>query len=95
MQNHRELWLSVLTRAVLDAVGKTHGTTCKGSAREAQRTALTWLTDGGPDFREVCAMAGVDPEVILKVVRSGQLPALVARHRNKYNGWNVNNAEDI
>ncbi len=90
VQPYRDLWVSVIARAVLDAVGHAHGNKSPGATRAAQRAARQWLTDNSADFRNVCALAGVDPEAILRVTRSGQLDALVAAYRNRFNSWNAN-----
>jgi hypothetical protein len=90
-QNHRDLWVAVITRAVLDAGGLVLGDRNPAEIVAAIRQARAWLTDDTPDFREVCGMAGVDPEAILRVTRSGNLETLVAEYRNRFNGWNVNN----
>ena len=84
----KDLWVAVLCRAVLDA--------CKGPpllnmARHsniAHKNQYTYDRDqarhfflkGGKHFREVCEMAGRDPEYVRNKVRKVLL---------RKNGWNV------
>jgi hypothetical protein len=84
----KDLWVAVLTRAVLDA--------CKGPpeldmTRPAniphknlygynRRAARHFFTEGGSHFRLICEMAGRNPEYVQSKIRKVIL-------RN--NGWNV------
>tara|TARA_R100001132_G_C3214443_1_gene55855 strand:- start:64 stop:354 length:291 start_codon:yes stop_codon:yes gene_type:complete len=52
----RDLWVSVLTRAVIDAV--------KGVDRLERDQARNFFTRGGRHFREVCEMAGRNPAYV-------------------------------
>lgn len=62
----RQLWCAVLARALDDALG------CQGdlngnedaAARRLQLAAADWFRHGGVQFRLVCWLAGLDPEVI-------------------------------
>lgn len=92
-QNPRDLWVAVVVRAILDATGTPVGIRSPGDVRYAQLSAQSWLEDGGADFREVCEMAGIDPEALRRIACSGQLGALVKRHRDSFNGWNVNDGK--
>lgn len=62
----RWLFMSVIRRALLDALGddsldrdvKTRSTLLREDSR-ARIAAHKWLSRGGPDYREVCDLAGV------------------------------------
>ena len=84
----KDLWVAVLTRAVLDA--------CKGPpqldmSRKANRShqnhyhydrdqARHFFLAGGSHFREVCEMAGRNPDYVQAKIRKVLL---------RKNGWNV------
>jgi len=84
----KDLWVAVLTRAVLDA--------CKGPpeldmTRPAniphknlygynRRAARHFFVEGGPHFRLICEMAGRNPDYVQGKVRKVLL---------RKNGWNV------
>jgi len=84
----KDLWVAVLTRAVLDA--------CKGPpeldmTRPAniphknlygynRRAARHFFTEGGSHFRLICEMAGRNPEYVQNKIRKVIL---------RKNGWNV------
>jgi|TARA_R100001244_G_scaffold86714_1_gene66156 hypothetical protein len=57
----RDLWRSVLTRAVLDAV--------RGVDRLERDQARNFLTRGGKHFNNVCQFAGRDPEYVQQRMR--------------------------
>lgn len=58
--NERALWAAVVQQALTDA---TVPSTAKGAANE-QRKARDWFKRAGPDFRQVCTLAGLDPESV-------------------------------
>ena len=84
----KDLWVAVLTRAVVDA--------CKGPPKldmtkqtniphknlygYNHRAARHFFLSGGPHFREVCEMAGRNPDYVQQKVRKILL---------RKNGWNV------
>ena len=84
----KDLWVAVLTRAVLDA--------CKGPPKldmslysnHSHKNQYTYdrdqarhfFMDGGKHFREVCEMAGRNPDYVQARIRKILL---------KKNGWNV------
>ena len=84
----KDLWVAVLTRAVLDA--------CKGPPKldmtkqtniphknlygYNHRAARHFFLSGGPHFREVCEMAGRNPDYVRQKVRKILL---------RKDGWNV------
>lgn len=59
----RTLWAAVLQTALEDAAGRPTATGPAGRAAVID-DAHRWLARGGPDFRIVCWLAGVDPEFI-------------------------------
>ena len=84
----RDLWITVLGRALLDAfreapklnlnlhMNKTHGMYYKYNRDQASHFFL----EGGDYFKEVCEMAGSNPQYVKEKVRKLILRA---------NGWNV------
>jgi hypothetical protein len=84
----RDLWVAVLGRALLDAfreapklnlnlhMNKTHGMYYKYNRDQARHFFL----EGGEYFKEVCEMAGRNPQYVKEKVRK-----LILRS----NGWNV------
>ena len=84
----RDLWVAVLGRALLDAfqeprnlnltfrMNRTHDMYFKYNRDQARY----FFMDGGEHFREVCEMAGRDPQYVKEKVRKLILRA---------NGWNV------
>ena len=84
----KSMWVAVLTRAVLDA--------CKGPPaldltsranishhnhyKYDRRAARHFFMEGGKHFREVCEMAGRNPEYVQAKIRKVIL---------RKNGWNV------
>ena len=84
----RDLWVAVLGRALVDAfreapklnlnlhMNKTHGMYYKYNRDQARHFFL----EGGEYFKEVCEMAGRNPQYVKEKVRKLILKA---------NGWNV------
>ena len=84
----RDLWVAVLGRALLDAfreapklnlnlpVNRTHGMYYRYNRDQARHFFL----EGGDHFKEVCEMAGRNPQYVKEKVRKLILRA---------NGWNV------
>lgn len=63
------LWRAVVVRALEDAcyvVRKTGNAKTKwySPAAGEQREARDWLIGNGRDFREVCTLAGLDPDAV-------------------------------
>ena len=84
----KDLWVAVLSRAVLDACKGPPNLNMKvpaniphknlyGYNREAARH---FFLEGGKHFREICEMAGRNPEYVQSKVRKVLL---------RKNGWNV------
>lgn len=65
------LWRAVIEQAITDGCSKPDDK----SSKLDQVRARTWLTDNSSDFREVCALALLDPgavrRVALKLADSG------------------------
>ena len=57
----KDLWVSVLTRAALDAV--------RGPTRLERDQACVFFTNGGRHFRDVCEFAGRDPDYVQQKMR--------------------------
>jgi|TARA_R110002020_G_scaffold58386_3_gene160113 hypothetical protein len=86
--SERDLWVAVLGRALLDAfqqaphlnlnlkMNRTHDMYYKYNRDQARHFFL----DGGEYFKEVCEMAGRNPQYVKEKVRKLILKA---------NGWNV------
>jgi len=68
----RDLWVSVLTRAVLDAV--------RNHYKYDREAARHFFLEGGSHFKNVCEMAGRNPQYVQNKVRKVIL---------RKNGWNV------
>ena len=82
------LWVAVLTRAVLDACKGPPDLDMTRRANVSHQNHYTYARDqarhfflsGGPHFREICEMAGRNPEYVQQKVRKILL---------RKNGWNV------
>ena len=82
------LWIAVLTRAVLDACKGPPDLDMTRRANVSHQNHYTYARDqarhffmkGGPHFREICEMAGRNPEYVQQKVRKILL---------RKNGWNV------
>ena len=84
----KDLWVAVLCRAVLDAckgppllnMSKHSNTAHKNQYTYDRDQARHFFIKGGKHFREVCEMAGRNPDYVQAKVRKVLL---------KKNGWNV------
>lgn len=65
------MWQSVVLKAVTDAYGIGTGDT--HAPHIARRQADIWLRGNSPDFRMVCALAGMDPDFIREAYVSGRI----------------------
>lgn len=65
----RQLWCAVLMRAVMDALSPNPYSDVD---RRAKRDAISWLDGGGRDFKQVCTLAGLDPEAVHDAWKSGR-----------------------
>jgi hypothetical protein len=59
------LWRSVIRQTLADATDRWPvGSPTRIDAETTQRQARAWLTGLGPDFREVCSLANLDPHAV-------------------------------
>lgn len=80
MTPEQRLWQSVLLTAVQDAVYDGENV----ELQNAQRAAAIWLDKAGRDFREVCTLAGMDPQFIADAWRNGKLTKDSLKAATKY-----------
>ena len=84
----KDLWLAVLTRAVLDACSGPPQLNLKIKANRSHQNIYTFDRDqarhffmeGGAHFRHICEMGGRDPDYVQTKIRK-----IILRK----NGWNV------
>jgi len=84
----KDLWVAVLTRAVLDACKGPPALDMRRRANKSHQSLYNYNRDqarhfflsGGSHFRDVCEMAGRDPEYVQSKIRKVLL---------RQNGWNV------
>lgn len=70
----QELWQSVVFTAFMDATRNETENREEQSRREADR----WIRGKGRDFRQVCSMAGMDPDFLSAAYIAGKVdPALL------------------
>ncbi len=69
----RALWVAVLHRAVEDVfgIGTQRGSADPAAPDLERDRALQWVLRGGPDFRDVCEMAGFEARTIRRVILAG------------------------
>lgn len=61
-KQERQLWAAVVSQALEDAAGAV--VSDGGNNKNNRRRARDWFIKGGKDFREVCALADMDPDWI-------------------------------
>ena len=84
----KDLWVAVLTRAVLDACKGPPNLNMNRRANISHKNhydynrdqARHFFVDGGSHFRHICEMAGRDPKYVQNKIRKILL---------RKNGWNV------
>ena len=84
----KDLWVAVLTRAVLDAVKgppdldmtRRANISHKNYYKYNKHQARHFFMEGGKHFREICEMAGRDPDYV-----RAKITKIILRN----NGWNV------
>lgn len=69
MTPERYLWQRVLEQAFVDATYDGDGV----ESRRARDTAHSWITNNGKDFKQVCLMAGMDPDFLSDRYKAGQV----------------------
>lgn len=75
----QRLWQTVLIQAINDAL---HDDPYSPENTRAKREAISWLTRGTADFREVCSLAGFDPDHVREAWRCGKLSRVQSKHGN-------------
>lgn len=78
MTPEQKLWQSVVLRAALDA---TSNPSSSSDDYIAQKNADAWMRTGGRDFREVCGLAGLDPDFIKEAYVGGRINAELLRSK--------------
>lgn len=66
----QRLYKSILATAVLDACGRATGTRTPQDAAQAKQEAAQWFETAGPDFVEVCDLAGFEPDLVRSKVKA-------------------------
>ena len=59
----RALWLAVIERAVADALTSRYGL---NTPEHQAHAARAWFSLHNPDFREVCRLADLHPDFVLR-----------------------------
>ena len=60
----KNLWCSVLKRAIEDASGTVESQHHKATREAIRRATTVWFERGDRDFRMVCEMADFDPDYV-------------------------------
>lgn len=73
----RQLWCAVIIHTLYEAAGRIAYAE-KGERERVRQAAIAWFDEAGADFREVCDLAGLAPEVVregaLRLIGSLDLP---------------------
>ena len=77
----RRLWRAVIARALRDAAGRAGYSA--GDPRRRQQEALSWLFESPPDFRLVCALAGLGARAVRLAGSQAVARVLVVRARRR------------
>jgi len=78
MTPEQKLWQSVVVKAALDA---TSNPSSSSDDYIAKKNADAWLRTGGRDFKEVCSLAGLDPDFIREAYIGGRINADLLRSK--------------
>jgi len=70
MTPEKHLWQAVVFKAIMDA---TANDPKNGDDIAEKRRSDIWIRKGGPDFVQVCTMAGIDPAFIREAYISGRI----------------------
>ena len=79
MTPEQTLWQSVVVKAALDA---TSNAPSSSDDYLAQKMADAWIRRGGSDFKEVCNLAGIDPDFIRDAYIEGRINADLLRAKD-------------
>jgi len=66
----RRLWQSVIYQAFMDATGNEPG---YSGGIKAKRDADSWIRRGGRSFRDVCSLAGMDPDFLSEAYKNNRV----------------------
>lgn len=88
----RLLWLAVLGDALALAL-RERDTSSLGSALRDVEDAQYWI--GSPDFREVCHLAGVQPDWVERIVAAELALPVKARHLERFGLRNLSSHKDF
>lgn len=66
----QRLWQAVVYKAFIDALGDDSK---DRDAMRAKREADAWIRDCRRDFRQVCALAGMDPDFLSQAYNDGRV----------------------
>jgi len=78
MTPEQKMWQSVVVKAALDA---TSNPSSSSDDYIAKKNADAWLRTGGRDFKEVCSLAGLDPDFIREAYIGGRINADLLRSK--------------
>lgn len=81
MSPERRLWLGVLRQAIADLEVSDYRFASEGQHRHAKSSAEDWFKHPPRGFFMVCAMAGVDPDVVREAYSEGRLHEISKRMR--------------
>ncbi len=82
MTPEKRLWQTVVLRAVIDGLSdKKSGDTTE---RAARREADAWIRAAGSDFREVCSLAGFDPQFLRDAYQAGKIDIKALQSFERY-----------
>lgn len=81
MTPEQHLWQSVVLKACSDATHPAPGPYAKNYSEvmQAKREADKWLRGCGRDMRQVCALAGMDPDFVSEAYIGGRIDADLLR----------------
>ena len=89
MIGEQALWLAVIEQAFFSAQRQTHRVNIHGQFRETRHAKHVvkdrkWLTDNSAGFRNICALAGLDPEWVRDKFREKSSGNLKKRDKARY-----------
>ena len=83
MTPEQTLWQSVVVKAALDATSNPLPNTKDYTYQDlAKKQADAWFRKGGSDFKEVCSLAGLDPDFIQEAYVGGRINAELLRSKD-------------
>jgi hypothetical protein len=87
MASDRQLWTTVLELAIADALGRSSFNAVDyrrdGQFYDPREEAREWIEEAGLDFREVCLLAGLDPNAVRERVLAGHVGRLETTVRTR------------